>query len=68
MRATHMEEIKLGLLLTTRVNTTQIFPQLWSGSLIYILKLWDYGWKFTFTETHLNVDKQGTTILEVHLN
>ena len=59
VQATHMPELYLIPLLTTRASTYQIFSHLHSDPFVSIGQIWNYGFTFTFAKTFLIVDNQG---------
>ena len=66
MQATHMEDIHLVPLLSTRDNTQQISPHLKPGALISIGQICDDVCIATFTSKDMKVVKQGKIFLEGH--
>ena len=64
MQATHRALININPILTQAARTTHISPYLQSGVLISIGKICDDGFIGNFTATHLNVVKDGLTVLE----
>ena len=64
MQYTHRGVLNLNPLLNPTSITAPISPHLQSEALISIGKLFDDGCTSTFTATHLNLLKDGITVLE----